>query len=199
MMLRTAMGRYAQRRFPRASTVAATFLSNPVVVGTPTENQTSTATAGAADGTEPITHAYQWQKNTVDIGGATSLTSPTWVLADVGASVRLKQTATNSGNAPVIAYSAAKVVQAAPGAPGTLTAFWNASEDLTVTGYRLYYSTTDNGPLPPVGASTADASGRTTVTVSVNGVSPGIYYLWLASYDGTNYSAPYQLEPETVA
>ena len=73
----------------------------PTISGTTTEGQTLTADKGSWTGTTPITYTYEWQRcddkgnNCADVSGATSTT---YVLtsADVGKTVRVGVTATNS-------------------------------------------------------------------------------------------------------
>jgi hypothetical protein len=66
----------------------------PTVAGTPAVGNTLTATPGTWTGTPTPTLAYQWERNSADIPGATGLT---YVLtsADVGGNDRVRETATN--------------------------------------------------------------------------------------------------------
>jgi hypothetical protein len=92
----------------------------PVVVATPTvsgstqQGQTLTVAPGTWNGTPTPTLTYQWTRNNVAIAGQTGLTYAT-VLADVGASVRCVETATNTGGANTSISNAILVVAA--GAP----------------------------------------------------------------------------------
>jgi hypothetical protein len=78
----------------------------PTVSGTPAQGNTLTATPGTWTGTPTPTLAYQWERNGADIGSATGLT---YVVAanDVGASTRIRETATNGVGSPVSAWSTA--------------------------------------------------------------------------------------------
>lgn len=66
----------------------------PVVTGTTGVGDTLTATPGTWTGTAPITYAYQWERDSVDIPGATGLTHVIDAL-DEGTAIQVKETATN--------------------------------------------------------------------------------------------------------
>jgi hypothetical protein len=67
----------------------------PTVSGTPAQGNTLTAIPGTWTGTPTPTLTDQWERNGADIASATGLT---YVVAanDVGASIRIRETATNS-------------------------------------------------------------------------------------------------------
>lgn len=67
----------------------------PTVAGAVTVGSTLTATPGTWTGTAPITYAYQWERNGVDIPGATGLTHVVDI-ADEGTVLQIKETATNT-------------------------------------------------------------------------------------------------------
>ena len=96
----------------------------PVVSGTATVGQTLSTTNGTWTGAPAPTFTYQWQRNTTNIGGATSSTY-VLVSADAGNTVRCVVTATNAvGIASANSNSTATVI--APGqieytSPGTYT------------------------------------------------------------------------------
>ena len=74
----------------------------PAVSGTARQGQTLTASSGSWGGTLPITYAYQWQRCNSGGTGCTSITgaaSATYLLvsADVGHTMRVRVTASNSG------------------------------------------------------------------------------------------------------
>ena len=84
-----------------ATPVAPTDLFAPSVEGALTKGDTLTATPGTWYGSEPITYGYRWQR--CDEGGEecsniSGATGETYVLteADVGATIRVVVTATNS-------------------------------------------------------------------------------------------------------
>lgn len=66
----------------------------PTVSGTPTIGAVLTSTTGTWTGAPAPTYAYQWQRGTTNISGATSSTY-TLVAADVNNTIRCRVTATN--------------------------------------------------------------------------------------------------------
>ncbi len=95
--------------------------SPPTISGTVQIGQTLHADPGSWDGTQPITFAYQWQRCNQDgsgcanIGGATTA-NYTLGSADVGNTLRIVVTASNSAGTGTAASSPTAVV-AAPAAP----------------------------------------------------------------------------------
>src|SRR5207247_1407760 len=91
--------------------------SPPTISGTPQAGQTLTASTGSWSGTHPITYAYHWHgahsggANCAAIAGATG---PTYVAtsADVGRTLRVVVTATNSAGSASSTSAATTVVQA---------------------------------------------------------------------------------------
>ena len=73
----------------------------PTISGSTTEGQTLTANPGAWSGSTPISHSYQWRRcdtagaNCADIAAATA-TTYALVAADVGHTIRVRETATNA-------------------------------------------------------------------------------------------------------
>lgn len=82
----------------RAPTVSAAF----VISGTPSVGETLTKTAGAWSGADSV--EQNWQRDGVDIVGATGDTYETHPVFDVNTTIRLRSTATNS-NGSTTAYS----------------------------------------------------------------------------------------------
>jgi hypothetical protein len=96
----------------------------PTVAGTPAVGNTLTATPGTWTGTPTPTLAYQWERNSSDIPGATGLTY-VLVTADVGNNIRVRETGTNvAGTAN--AWSAV-VVMPVPSLTNTAAAGTNAA------------------------------------------------------------------------
>jgi hypothetical protein len=115
--------------------------SPPIISGTPQDGQTLTASTGSWSGTQPITYGYQWQRcdsggaNCVAIAGATG---PTYLAtsADVGRTLRVVVTATNSAGSAGATSAATTVVQATSTQPG-LVALWHMDE---ASGTLMYDS-----------------------------------------------------------
>ena len=83
-------------------------VSVPVISGSTLVGGTLTSTTGTWNNS-PTSFAYQWQRGTSDIGGATSSTY-TAVTADVGSTLRCVVTATNaSGSVPAASANTAVV------------------------------------------------------------------------------------------
>jgi fibronectin type 3 domain-containing protein len=97
--------------------------SLPTISGTPQAGQTLTADPGQWSGTQPISFAYQWDScdqtgsNCVNILGATSQTY-TLTLLDVGTTVRIEATGSNTaGSSTAISNQTAVISAPAPIAP----------------------------------------------------------------------------------
>jgi hypothetical protein len=96
----------------------------PVVSGTPEVGQALSASTGTWS-SSPIAYAYQWSRcdsagaNCAAIAGATA---PTYTLstADVGSTVRIAVTASNSGGSATATSAATGVAQGAPAPPPSL-------------------------------------------------------------------------------
>lgn len=89
--------------------------SVPLISGVPEVGQTLSATTGAWTGNPTPTYAYQWVRGASDIGGATSAIYVAQS-ADIGSTLRVRVTATNSqGSAS--ALSAATSAVTAAGVP----------------------------------------------------------------------------------
>jgi len=95
--------------------------AEPTISGSPVEGQRLTATAGTWSGTQPITFAYQWLRcpanggapdgsNCAVIAGATA-TTYTLAAGDVGSSMRVRVSATNSSGTALAASNPTGVVQ----------------------------------------------------------------------------------------
>jgi hypothetical protein len=94
----------------------------PVISGTAQEGQTVTASSGTWTGTQPITYAYQWLRcdstgaNCAAIDAATS-SSHAVTSTDVGNTLRVKVTATNSVGSAAATSSQTPIVQSASSPP----------------------------------------------------------------------------------
>lgn len=113
----------------------------PAVTGTAAEGQTLTVSSGTWTGVPAPTFTYQWQRNTVDISGATGATY-TLTTDDVGQSIRCHVTATNS-QGTASANSNAVVPTSSSTAP-TINIFGTGDPAVTDTGldYLNFFSST---------------------------------------------------------
>src|SRR5205823_3579397 len=140
------------------------------------QGQILTASAGTWTGTAPIGYAYQWRRcdgsgvNCVDIGGSTA-TAYTVVGADIGSTIRVAVTASNSVGSSSATSTQTAVVAAAPAAPAntcpppisgaaqqdqTLTASVGSWTGTAPIGYAYQWRRCDVG-----GGSCVDITGGT--------------------------------------
>lgn len=104
----------------------------PTVTGTAQQGQTLTGTNGSWTGTAPINYTYQWQRcsstgtNCGNIASATASTyTPT--SADVGSTLRIAVTASNTAGSST-GFSAATAVVVAASPPPGIVAQWHMDE-----------------------------------------------------------------------
>jgi len=152
---------------------------DPVVSGTATVGQLLSTTNGTWTGTVPITFTYQWQRNSINIGGATSSTY-TLVDADADNPIRCVVTGTNvDGSNLANSNATSNVVAIAPDAPtiGTATAVVT-SATVTFTapvnngGSTILSYTATSSPGGITGTVTQAGSG----TITVAGLTIGTSY-----------------------
>ena len=142
---------------PPANTAA------PTISGTPQAKLKLTATTGTWSGSATIAYAWQWQRCTpacADIAGATNSTYYP-VTADVGATIRVVVTATNS----IGSASATSVQTAAVAAPTTLSAFYVSGFEHQTTsivggGVLSSYTGTGTNNVVTTGARSGTAAMR---------------------------------------
>ena len=149
-----------------ASGTAPTKSSPPAISGTASEGQTLTANPGAWTGSTPINHRYQWRRcdsaaaNCVDIAAATS-TTYALAAADVGHTIRVRETATNAYGIGSGDSGATAVIKARAGAiTGTVR---RAGTNAAIAGAAVNCG---NG-------SSAETAGDGTY--SIPNVAPGSY------------------------
>jgi Glycosyl hydrolases family 16/Ig domain of plant-specific actin-binding protein len=101
---------------------APSNVSPPTLSGTAQDGQTLTADAGTWDGVEPISYAGQWQR--CDSTGTAcqnivGATGPGYTLGapDVGATIRVRVSATNAGGTTSASSARSAAVAAMPGVP----------------------------------------------------------------------------------
>ncbi|HEU5243649.1 MAG TPA: LamG-like jellyroll fold domain-containing protein, partial [Gaiellaceae bacterium] len=102
----------------QSATAPPTFTSLPTVTGTAQVGHPLTADPGTWTGTQPISYAYQWQRcdstgaNCTPIAGATSV-GYTATLGDVGATLEVAVTATNTPGSATVSTAPTAPVQGA--------------------------------------------------------------------------------------
>jgi uncharacterized delta-60 repeat protein len=98
-----------------------TNTSPPTISGAATEGQTLTVNPGAWTGSTPINHSYRWRRcdsegaNCVDIAAATA-TTYTLIAADVGQTIRARETAANPYGIGSVDSGATAAIKARVGA-----------------------------------------------------------------------------------
>jgi uncharacterized delta-60 repeat protein len=115
-------GRALLARYQAGSTsgTAPANSTPPTISGTAAEGQTLTANAGAWTGSTPINHGYQWRRcdsagaDCVDIAAATTATYAL-AAADVGHTIRMRETASNAYGEGSADSAATAVIKAKPG------------------------------------------------------------------------------------
>ncbi len=112
---------------------SAPAIASATISGTPTQNQTLTASYSGVTGYPAPTITYQWYANGVAISGATSSTY-TLGLSLVGSTITVRVTATNSSGSAAATSGATSAVAYANLAPGISAATISGS---TISGQTL--------------------------------------------------------------
>ena len=113
---------------------APTNSAPPTITGTALDGQVLTGSNGLWSGTAPIAYTYQWRRcdsagaNCANVAGATAATY-TLVPADVGSTIRLVVTATNSGGTANATSAQTAVVTAIPPANTALPTISGTAKD----------------------------------------------------------------------
>ncbi len=162
--------------------VPPTNLSPPTIAGTAQQGQMLSASSGGWSGTAPFTYAYQWRRcdtggaNCADIAGASAPTY-TLVAADLGTTIRVAVTASNSAGSSsqssaqtaVVTPSAAPPVNTSPPTiSGTaqqgqrLSASTGAWSGTAPFAYVYQWRRCDTG-----GGSCADIAGASATTYTL--------------------------------
>ena len=172
-------GRALLARYEAGSTsgTAPANSTPPTISGTAAEGQTLTANAGAWTGSTPINHSYQWRRcdsagaNCVDIAAATAATYAL-AAADVGHTIRVRETATNAYGEGSVDSAATAVIKANPGRiAGTVRAQRTTPRSRT----RASTAAAATPPRPRATASYSIAnvaSGSYSCTASANRYGP---------------------------
>jgi hypothetical protein len=135
----------------------------PSVSGTAQVGQTLTASPGTWSGSPAPSFAYQWQRGTSNISGATSATY-TPVVGDVGSTLRVVVTATNSSGSAAAASASTAAVSAASTGDDPVAGWWSYRDAgisptaTTPAGQWSYYGQDGQqsyyGNYPPVAGAT---------------------------------------------
>ena len=159
----------------------------PSIAGTARDGETLTGTTGTWTGTAPITFTYAWRRcdvsgaNCAAIAGATSQTYAAAV-AEIGSTLRLAVTATNSaGSATAVSAASERVTAAppvntvAPALSGTARdgATLTVSSDGTWTGTRPLSFAYQWQRCDAAGASCTDIAGATTTSYTATPADVG--------------------------
>ena len=119
---------------PTVTALAPANTTAPTITGTAQDGQTLTATAGSWSGDAPITYAYQWQRcnasgtGCTNIAGATSSTHAV-AGADVGSTLQVTVTASNTGGSSSATSASTAVVTAVPPSIVTLPTVTGTAQD----------------------------------------------------------------------
>jgi uncharacterized protein YukE len=154
-------------------------VSPPAITGTAAVGQTLTAVAGAWTGTAPISYAYQWQRCDASGGACVDITGSIGTgylvgAADAGRTIRVRETASNSGGSASATSSATAVVPTpvvppTAVAPPTLTGTPHLGQTLTAvpgtwTGTPPLAFTLQWLRCDATGAACTDVAGQTGTT-----------------------------------
>jgi len=162
----------------------------PTISGAPEDGQTLTARPGQWSGTLPIAYAYQWQRCAADgtsCGDLAGETASRYAVtaADVGATLRVVVTASNSVGSSSAASAPTAVVSGQSPSPDTtppsapvgldatadqtsLTLSWAAASDnVGVSGYRLYLDENEVATTAETSNSFSGLSCGTSYTLGV--------------------------------
>ena len=128
-----------------SSATAPVNTTPPTITGTPQQGQTLAATTGSWTGTAPITYSYQWQRcspGCTDINGATA-SSYTLLAADVGTTLRVAVTGSNSaGSSQATSTQTGTVTSSATApvntTPPTITGTPQQGQTLAATMVRYW-------------------------------------------------------------
>lgn len=161
--------------------------SSPTVSGVAQNGQTLSASPGVWSGTEPIVYAYHWER--CDLSGAAcspivGATSSTYAIssADVGATLTVVVTASNSGGSMSASSAATPVVQGANvpptnTSPPTITGIARKGQTLTASpgvwsgtqpinfAYQWQYCDSAGAHCTPIGGATATTYVSTAADV----------------------------------
>jgi hypothetical protein len=147
-----------------------TNTSAPTISGSVQQGQTLTASNGTWSGSTPMSFAYQWRRCDSAGGTCTSIAGATGqsyalVAADVGTTMRVVVTASNSAGSSSATSAQTAVVQAAPSSiPFSLS---------TMTGDRLYTAGTSRWNTQIASGAAVDVNSTTMISAFSQAVASG--------------------------
>ena len=166
--------------------------SPPAISGTATEGQPLTATTGAWTGS-PTSYAYQWQDcdtagaNCANVSGAQAA-GYTLQASDVGHTMRMVVTATNSGGSTPASSAATAAVVADPPPPPPPTASFSYTPTSPVAGQPVTLEgTSSTCPDGPCTYNWSDDGSTTRPTPPLWPLGSGQTLLYTFSGAGTKY------------
>jgi uncharacterized delta-60 repeat protein len=174
---RALLARYQGGSSASEPVTAPTNATPPTISGTAVEGQTLTVNAGAWTGSTPISHDYRWRRcdsagaSCVDIAGATA-TTYALTAADVGRTIRVRETASNAYGQGAVDSAATAVVKAKPGTiTGTVRNLKNGATIANASvncgsGYSAKTASDGSYSIPNV------APGDYSCAASANGYRP---------------------------
>ena len=141
------------------TTVAPVNTSPPTVSGLAQQGQTLTADPGSWSGTAPISYTYQWQRCSPGCSNISGATNSTYLVAaaDVGATLRVAVTGSNSSGSSQASSSQTAVVTAAGTATTVTFDIATGADDGEVKANNMG----TGAPYPPATTPTANTTATT--------------------------------------
>ena len=184
-----------------AAAVAPTITTNAAIIGTPTSGASISYTSAVVTGVPtPTVTSRQWTLNGTNITGANG-TTYTPSSGDVGGTLAIKETWTNSAGAVTSTSTAVAVV--AGGASSELVAWALPTTDaqgqpVTITSQTVYWDTVSHAPFGGYANSHVIADGTST-SYTITGLSSGTTYYWTNTTTNANGESAFAIEQTFVA
>jgi hypothetical protein len=157
-----------------AAATAPVITGVPTISGTETEGETLTASPASVAGSPTPARSWQWERTGTPISGATSITY-TLQASDVGETITVVQTETNSEGSDTAESAATGTISAASGGIGTpvrlLATPYTDSSEASTTHTTANVTPTGGRPVVIVVHMQAGANGAATFTTATFGGS----------------------------